>query len=282
MVNGWGVKRCIWTVGLAAALAVGCGSKADSDSGSQTESSTGDTGTTGGDDNSNTSNMSGTGESGADTMADGGFVNPETGSADSGPGDPQPDGADCTSNDGCESGFCFIFPMLGGRCSECLIDQDCGTGTCSFEPATGYALCTDGSVGKGCNTDEGCMGDLVCGELIDTGGVFNANFCSECATNEQCSGDDACVPQYNISTFTGQLVCAGPGTVANDEGCPVVGGVPDGSVCIGGHCGVAELFGGFLRLGVCGDCTADTDCTDGQTCTAASGSMSGLNGSSCG
>ena len=45
---------------------------------------------------------------------------------------------------GCASGLCFLVPILGGWCGECLVDADCGNGGCTIpDPIS--------SVGATCN-----------------------------------------------------------------------------------------------------------------------------------
>jgi hypothetical protein len=209
----------------------------------------------------------------------GGFINPD--SEESGPTAPGPNGSQCASNEDCESAFCYTIPMLGGVCSECLADADCEMGTCAIDGAAMYAVCTDGSIGNMCDSDEGCAGALVCTELIDTGGLFNASFCSDCGPTAPCEGEQICTPLYDAASFSGYLTCADPASVENGGGCPLVGGVGDDAVCMSGHCGVADLFMGFVQLGVCGECNADTDCVEPATCTPASGGGNGLMGAIC-
>ncbi len=208
-----------------------------------------------------------------------GFINPDSGE-DSGPNPPGPNGSMCGGPEECESGFCYQVPMLGGVCSECLMDSDCESGTCAIDFNTMYAICTDGSLGSMCDSDEGCMGELVCTELIDTGGIFPANFCSECGDAAPCDGGQTCNPVYDTMGIGGHLECVDPGSVDNGQGCPLVDGVGDGSVCMSGFCGTADLFG-FVQLGVCGECVTDDDCPDMGTCTPAEAGMGGLMGATC-
>lgn len=215
-------------------------------------------------------------DSGNDTA---GFIT--AGNTDDGPVGPQPNGAQCGSADECESGFCYDVPMVGGVCSECLSDSDCGTGTCALDFQMLYAVCTDGSQGVMCDSDRGCMGDLVCEPLVDTGGVFPLNFCSECGANAACPDGQTCTPVYDTVAFQGYHGCAEPGSVADGGGCPVEGGVGDGSVCMSGACGIANVFG-VVDIGVCGECASDDDCTPPATCTPPTADMSGITPSSCG
>ena len=211
-----------------------------------------------------------------------GFINPETG-VDSGGGGPQPNGGQCESNEGCESGYCYVLPMIGGVCGECLMDADCEMGTCALSPELMYAVCTNGELGDMCDSDEGCMGELVCTQLVDTGGFFNASFCSTCGPTLPCEGDQVCNPTFDAGAFSGHLECVDPGTIPNGGGCPLDdAGVGDGTPCESGICSVADVFMGFVQLGVCGECLTDDDCMMGQTCTPAEAGQGGLMGSVCG
>ncbi|MBV1858702.1 MAG: hypothetical protein KUG77_09850 [Nannocystaceae bacterium] len=209
------------------------------------------------------------------TGDDGGFISPDTGNDTS--TEPQPNGAQCAAAPDCESAFCYVIPQVGGVCSECLVDEDCDTGTCSLD-AVGYAICTDGSQGNMCNTDEGCAGELVCTELIDTGGIINANFCSQCGPSAPCVDDQICAPVYDLGNLGGYFACSDPGTVEDGQGCPLTDG---DAACDSGHCGLANLFG-FAELGVCGECNANEDCPEaGQTCVDPEAGMDGLTPAFC-
>lgn len=278
--------QSIWLCVMGAAALSGAACAGDDEpSGGGTDGDTegtGGTATTGSSESatSTTSPGSATAATSSGTgMDDGGFVDPDTG--DTGPMGPQPNGGMCTSDDECESGFCYTVPQLGGVCSECLQDSDCRMGTCSLDVGLGYAVCTDGSLGAMCDSDEGCMGDLVCSELIDTGGIYPANFCSECGEQTPCTGDQICTPFYDAGAFSGYLTCADPESVPDGQGCPLVGGTGDDTVCANGHCGVADVMG-FVELGICGECSTDMDCQGQDVCTPASADMNGLMGATCG
>lgn len=218
-----------------------------------------------------------TGDSSDTGNDDNGFINPETGDPSDTAVDPQPLGGQCASAEECESGFCYLVPQIGGLCSECLVDQDCDGGTCSISIGMGFAECAPGNQGDGCNTDEGCIGELVCGELIDTGGIINASFCSECKISDDCDEGELCVPEYSAGELGGSLSCATENTVPNDSGCNLT----EPTACASGFCGEADLFG-FFQIGVCGECIVDEDCPDeGQTCMAGSVGMAGLSGATC-
>ena len=213
-------------------------------------------------------------ESGAESA---GFIT--AGNTD-GPVGPQPNGAQCASPDECDSGFCYEVPMVGGVCSECTMDADCKMGTCAVDFQIMYAVCTDGSQGSMCDSDRGCMGDLVCEPLVDTGGLFPLDFCSECGEAAPCAGEEICAPVYDTVAFQGYHACAAPGSVADGGGCPVAGGTGDGTVCMSGACAVANVFM-VVDIGVCGECATDDDCTAPQTCTAPVVDMSGITPSVC-
>lgn len=216
----------------------------------------------------------------AESDDDGGsFINMPTDGDDGG---PQGLGGDCVGPDDCESGFCYQIPMIGSACSECLMDSDCETGTCALDIGAGYAVCTDGSVGVMCDSDEGCAGELICAPLIDTGGAFPTNFCSECGPDVACDGELICAPVYDAAALAGSLQCLAAGSVENGGGCPIGDAGGDGAVCSSGFCGAADIFG-FVELGVCGECVVDEDCGDPKlTCTPASAGMGGLMPATCG
>ena len=284
------VSILITSLGLALTVA-GCGSaldvEADTEAGSSSSGNASTSGTTAPGVTTDASASVGVttdvattsaDDSEGETADDAGFIMPDTGE-DTSVG-PQPNGAQCAGESECESGFCYTIPMVGGVCSECLMDQDCDMGTCSLD-AVGYAICTDGSQGNMCDTDEGCMGELVCTELIDTGGIVNTSFCSECGPTAPCDGEQICTPQLDLANLGGSFVCVDPGTVENGQGCPIEGGSGVDETCASGHCGIANLFG-FAELGVCGECNVNEDCPEkGQTCVPAEASMAGLNPAYC-
>ncbi|MEM9460675.1 MAG: hypothetical protein AAGF11_41280 [Myxococcota bacterium] len=195
-------------------------------------------------------------------MADGSFLDPSS-SSDDAPPEPQPNGSPCMEEAECESGFCYPNPLEGGGiCSECVTDEDCDEGTCAIDfTGSGYAICTDGALGLMCTTDEGCMGDLVCTQLINTGGFIPDEFCSECRNDDVPCPDpmQLCAPVYDLANLAGYHGCVEPMSVENGGGCPLDGAVGDGAVCMSGLCGVAML-GGLFPAGVCGECLTDADC----------------------
>lgn len=207
--------------------------------------------------------------SGADTFS---FVDPTDASTGVG---MQPNGAECMDATACSSGFCINPPGPGGGvCSECAMDADCDMGTCSFEFQVGYAVCTDGGLGDGCDSDRGCMGALVCSSTFAGGGPQR---CSECSDTTPCAGEAACAPHYDGSLFASWRACVELGSVADGGGCPVDDmGQGDGSVCSSGICGVDTIMMGNTAVGICSACDDDTDCAEGTTCTPANVAMMGV------
>ena len=215
----------------------------------------------------------------ADSSDDGGFIDMPT---DGNEGGPQGLGAMCSGPDDCESGFCYSVPMVGSSCSECLTDSDCESGTCALDFTAGYAACTDGSTGVMCDSDEGCTGELICALVVDTGGLFPANFCSECDAELPCDGGQLCAPVYDTVNLGGSLQCLDAMSVPDGGGCPIGADGGEGAVCVSGFCGIADLFG-VAQLGVCGACVTDEDCADPElTCTPPNAAMGGLMPAVCG
>lgn len=275
------------TLSLVAGLCVAapaCGDR--STGGSETSESSSGTGDSGasedtGDWSSDTStDASDTDDATAtDSETTAGFVT-DTGSdtTETGTG-PQPNGSPCDSGEECESEICYQIPMFGGVCSECETDQDCMDSreglNCSLGQI-GYAECLDGGLGTMCMSDESCEGDLVCAQVIDLGGIFNDQFCSECKIDGDCPDGQLCTPQFDLTAFTGQRSCADPGTVAQDGLCDI------DEQCAPGFCGEVSLMG-FLTLGACGECLTDGDCDMG-TCMEGSVDLmgGGVTGPTCG
>lgn len=204
--------------------------------------------------------------------------------SDGGPMPPQPNGSPCGSPLDCESGYCES-PAPGvvpSACSECANDDDCKMGTCSFDPGLLYMVCTDGGIGVMCDSDEGCMDPLVCTTLIETGGFIDADFCSECRPGDvPCADGNICSPVYNLDTLQGYHACLPPGSVEDGGGCPTMGPVGDGTVCMSGSCSVALIMG-VIPIGVCGECETDMDCMGMMgTCQPAEVGMGGIVPSMC-
>jgi hypothetical protein len=274
-------SRWIGMLGVLALCSAGCSDDGPADANGDTDAA--ETGAAeGADSQTSTTGTEPDTTTGADTGDSdegGNFIDPAT---DEGSNEPLPNGAECSSNSDCISEFCYTIPGFGGMCSECLSDSDCEN-TCSLDLGAGYAMCTDGSLGKMCDSTEGCADDLVCAQLFDIG-FIDADFCSECSSSEQCDGndgDDICTPHYDLGEFSGHMYCAAPGSVPDDEGCPIENGEGNGEVCDSGHCGIANVMG-FLDLGLCGSCSSDDDCTgEGETCVPASAGEDGIHGPYC-
>jgi hypothetical protein len=249
-----------WTIALM--VAVGCaGNDSKGDGGTTGEESSGTTdrdtdGMTGAGSLTNmttgsmTTTMPGLDSTGDDPGEESaGFI---TNGMSDGPIDPGPNGAMCSSNDDCTSGYCYEVPSLGGFCSECINDSDCDAGTCSLDFNLLYAVCTDGQLGVMCDSTRGCMEGLVCEPLVDTGGFFPLDFCSECGAEAPCEGEQLCTPVYDQVAFQGYHGCVDPGSVPNGGGCPVNDGQGDPAVCMSGNCAVANVFM-VVDIGVCGE-----------------------------
>jgi hypothetical protein len=213
-------------------------------------------------------------ESNATTMPDTTVTTGEP-ACDDVPG--QPDAAACTdpSGCGCASGKCFMVPLAGGFCSECLSDADCDGGGCSTpNPLADVpvgATCNKGEPGAGCMSDDVCADPSAskCGVLIEIPNLFAVATCGECLTNADCTDPAApnCTPVYDVANLSGQFKCMADASIPNNEGCNLAddgNGQPVGnSACMSGFCGEGS-FMGLVKFGVCGDCNADEDCQMGQ------------------
>ncbi len=203
-----------------------------------------------------------------------------TGSTTGGNPNGKPDGEPCSLDDECMSGNCYLIPM-GGFCAACNEDADCPAGGCQVDLDNQTATCTDGSLGTMCGTDAACGAGLVCAELFDAKGFVNASFCSTCKTDEDCPGAELCAPQYVDGELAGYRTCVAPGSVPNDQGCPVDGnGVGNDAACASGICNVADAFGLGILIGVCGECETSQDC-GGGVCIDAVASLMGVQGAKC-
>mgnify|MGYP007037740947 CR=1 FL=1 len=192
----------------------------------------------------------------------------DSGDSGSGTGNPggMPNGSPCASPLDCVSNECFLVPVLGGVCSECTDESDCPMGGCSVpNPLANLpAVCNDGTLGGGCDTNAGCNAPLTC-EVIITSPILTASTCSSCTTDADC-GPDLCVPSYDVFAISGFKQCEPAGSVPNGEGCEL-GPTGDAS-CMSGHCVTASLAG-LADLGVCSECAIDGHCALGQTCADA-------------
>jgi hypothetical protein len=249
---------------------------------------TGGGGDDGGDDGDGTADDGGddgdgTGDDGGATGDDGGATGDDGGTT--GGGDGLPDGSSCTDASECASGNCYILPMAG-VCAECDEDADCqgadGVGTCEIDLDAQQAFCTEGELGASCEEDSSCAGDLICAEVIDAGGLINGDACSTCRSDADCGGGDLCAPVLFEGTLGGYLDCAAPGSVQNDQGCPLDQndeGVD--AACASGHCSVANVAGlDFVKVGVCGECETNSDCGAG-ICSGPNATLTGVTGARC-
>lgn len=189
----------------------------------------------------------------------------------------------CSTDADCaEDLFCNGVPMLGfAVCSECASDTDCADGgNCTLTP-NGYFECGDGSAGQMCETDSACGDGLYCAEVVNLGGLFNGNFCSECKDDTMCPDGQLCAPHVefmDLMNIGGQRNCVDPGTVPNDQVCDHEG---NGDEACEGFCTAADIMG-LIEIGVCGECESDADCMGGATCMPATLGFDGVAGSSCG
>ncbi|PCC66580.1 hypothetical protein SAMN02745121_00690 [Nannocystis exedens] len=259
-----------------------------------TTTSGGDTSSTTGTDTPTTSSTSTTNDSSTTavdpttgtpttTNMSAGFITTDTTQGTTGPGNPQPNGGMCQTDDDCESMNCYTSPLFpdGGICSECNEDADCvraGTGiSCSLGPSG--ATCAAGGYGNQCMSQDACQDGLICGPAVDLPipGII-PDTCGECSESADCDMGMICTPELDIQAFSGAKKCVEPGSVENGALCPLGEDDAD-AACASGKCGEVDVMG-FLTLGVCGECKTDADCMNG-TCTPGSLGQGGAMGSVC-
>lgn len=191
------------------------------------------------------------------------------------PGLPNNTGCTDASGCGCASGKCFVVPILGGFCGECLGDADCSPGGCTVpDPINGIGShCNKGEPGAGCESDAVCTdpGHPHCAPVLAVEGIIKVATCGACASNADCPPDaDNCTPIYDIQNFGGVFECLPDGSVPDGAGCNLSDdgqGEPIGNAaCKSGFCGAANVMG-LLEVGVCGACNSDADCPGNGTCT---------------
>ncbi len=183
--------------------------------------------------------------------------------------DPLPDGSDCTMNEQCESGACYVTG-IGGSCGQCSGDEDCAEGGCSLPnplstPPEG-SVCNMGELGGGCESSDVCADGLTCVEIINVPGILLANTCSECETTADCDGDELCNVSVDVANISGQQTCVPPMSVPDGEFCDLEG---DGNDACENFCAEADLMS-LVTFGLCGECRivdgTEEGCADGQTC----------------
>lgn len=232
---------------------------------------------------STTGDDSSSGDLPTTTNMSAGFITTDT-TTTTGPGMPQPNGGACQSDADCESMNCYTIPLSrDGICSECNEDSDCvdaGTGiSCSIMGQTG-AVCTEGSLGNQCMSQDACMDGLICGPVIE--GIplpgLIPDTCGECGDSADCDGGTICSPVADLMALSGAKECVEPGSVENGALCPLGEDDAD-AACASGMCDDVDVMG-FLTLGMCGECKTDADC-NGGTCVAGMIGMGGAAGSTC-
>lgn len=188
----------------------------------------------------------------------------------------------CMSDADCaEDLFCNGVVGLGGICSECASDSDCPDGSNCTITGNGYFECGDGSQGQMCESDATCADGLYCAEVVDLGGLFNGNFCSECSEDSHCMNGQLCAPVIefmDLMNISGQRACIDPESAPNDSLCDAEG---SGDMQCEGFCTTADLMG-FIQVGVCGECETDDDCMMNMQCMPAMIGFNGFAGSVCG
>ena len=193
------------------------------------------------------------------------MTNPTAGESTSAPaGCMDPEGRDnnspCTdpSGCGCASGHCALVPGFGGWCGECTEDAHCpDAGGCTLpDPFQKLgSRCSSGEYeGNGCQTDDACH-DVEfsrCAKVFETPGGTVVRGCSECVTDDDCSGDNTCHPVDLLPRLAGYRRCGGQ--------------LPHGLCDNSSQCGdyysfcVKQPVLNDLELSVCSMCATDADC----------------------
>lgn len=175
-----------------------------------------------------------------------------------------PDSAECSQDDECQSGECYVAGPLGGLCGECNEDADCAEGGCSLpsllsSPPQG-SVCNAGELGGGCETSSACQAPLSCAAILDIPGLLTVRTCSECLDTVDCARGQVCNGALDIAQLGGQRTCVTPGSLADGEFCDIAG---DGELACAAHCAEASLKG-LAILGICGECRTNEDCLEGS------------------
>ncbi|MCA9717064.1 MAG: hypothetical protein H6713_33215 [Myxococcales bacterium] len=171
--------------------------------------------------------------------------------------------------DDSQDGKCFVVPLIGGLCGECVTADDCNGAGCTIPNplASTPSFCNDGSLGAGCDVDgpNTCQDPLMCGTVLDAAGILTVSTCGDCAESADCmdAAEPNCAPTIDVANFTGTLQCVADGAIPNDNAC-VKG---EGKACESGVCSIAVVMG-VIEVGICGECDADNPCQSGS-CTDA-------------
>ncbi|MFY0536931.1 hypothetical protein [Nannocystis pusilla] len=130
----------------------------------------------------------------------------------------QPQNSSCTdaSGCGCESGKCFVVPVLGGFCGECLGDDDCPDGGCTvINPVAGVgSKCNLGKAGDGCESDAACTDPTAqdCSPVLEVPGIITVATCGECKTDVDCPRKRPTAPPTTTSPTSAARRSASPPT----------------------------------------------------------------------
>ena len=81
-----------------------------------------------------------------------------------------------------------------------------------------------------------CEGDLVCSTVVDLGGLFNDQFCSECGSDADCADGEQCAPNFDLGSFAGYRECVPAGSLTQDSLCDV------NEQCDTGFCSEADIM----------------------------------------
>ncbi len=177
-----------------------------------------------------------------------------------------PDGGQCTQDDECLSGHCYVAGALGGVCGECSSDADCDFG-CNIpnplaEPPEG-STCSAGNLGENCESQVACEGALECVEVLDVPGIINVSSCSECNTNGDCDMMEVCNLDLDIAEIDGVWTCVPNGSVPLGETCAA--GAPGDAACASGFCAETSIMG-LITVNVCSECEGGMGCLAGEVC----------------
>ncbi|MEZ4449016.1 MAG: hypothetical protein R3B09_05990 [Nannocystaceae bacterium] len=270
-----GMSTPVSVSSTSSAETTGTGPGTDSDTGSGSGTATGTAGTTG-----ETTTTAGTTTAGTTTAGTTTAGTTTAGTTTSGGGcveppfDPDPPGRSeimCSSDPECgPDKYCYIIPLLGGVCGECLEDAHCPGGGCTPPNpllSTG-AICNTGKPGAGCESDAVCESacHTHCSVALDASPILEVSTCGACSTSDECPDGAICTPKVDVSSFSGVNECVPVGTLGDGESCSLAG--DGGQACASGRCASAVLMT-IIEIGVCSECAFDDDCAPGEFCTEA-------------